>query len=168
VRPPLASGFAWTVMLCLIINISLAAYLLLLQPRLQWISAIGPWKQLAQIVDQYEDQLERETGREPLVIADGKYRLASVLAFYRTHLEYDHNSADHTTSQWILNKSGLGYPYWMDRNQWRGKDCLFVDDNPGTLKKTQDHFKSVQMATDPRLLALGNRTYQIAICRYLE
>jgi hypothetical protein len=52
-------GFAWTIILCVLFNISSAAYLLILQPRVQWISAFGPWKQLASIVEQYEDLLSQ-------------------------------------------------------------------------------------------------------------
>jgi len=162
-------GFTWTIMLCVIFNISSASYLLFLQPRVQWISAFGPWKQLAGIVEQYEDQLESETGREPIVIAEGAYRLASVLAFYRRPIEQHVNSAHYTTSKWILGGNGLGYPYWSDRNRWRGKDAIFIDDgDEDILARTQDHFDEVRLVTDARLLEIGRHKYQLVIGKNLR
>lgn len=161
-------GFAWTIILCVLFNISSAAYLLILQPRVQWISAFGPWKQLASIVEQYEDQLESETGREPLIIAEGAYRLASVLAFYRRPVEHHVNTACYTTSQWVLGGNGLGYPYWSDRNRWQGSVAIFIDDDEGALARTRDHFDEVRLVTDARLLELGRHKYQLVMGKNLK
>ena len=91
-----------TLMTCLGFNVCAAFYLLVVQPRTDALEAFGPWRQLAVRVQQHADELQRQTGREPLVIADGKYRLASVLAFYRQPLELDVDASRNTTSRWIL------------------------------------------------------------------
>jgi hypothetical protein len=146
------------------------AYLLTLQPRLQLISAFGPWRQLAELVEQHEERLERETGREPLIVGEGKYRLASVLAFYRKPLELKANSANFTTSGWIFGRKGLAYPYWTSGQRWQGVDCVYVvdDDDDDILKEVQPLFESVEIVDDPRLQSLGRDKYRLAICRGLK
>lgn len=161
-----ARQLTWTAMICIVVNIALPAYLLVLQPHMQFISAFGPWERLAALVEPYEDRLEAETGREPLMVADGKYRLASVLAFYRKPIEHDVDATDYTTSQWILGEKGLGYAYWSRREDWAGFDCIYVtessDDFLGTL---QEHFASVKLVEDVRLARLGRKGYQVSVCR---
>ncbi len=158
-----------TAMVCVLINIGISAYLLVLQPRLQLIAVFGPWEPLAQLVEEYEDRLEYETGREPLIVADGKYRLASLLAFYRTPIEHDAEAADYTTSQWILGGNGLAYPYWIRREDWYGRDCLYIenDADDDILAETAGMFDSVELVDDVRLRALGRGKYRIAVCRGL-
>lgn len=165
-----ARGFAWTAMGCVALNAGFVLYLLTLQPRLQWIPAFGPWRELAGIVQQYEERLEHESGREPLIVGLGKCRLASVLAFYRMPLEKSADASQYTTSQWVLGGSGLGYEYWSDRNHWRGQNCIYVVDDADhqILPETEPLFDSVTLVNDPRLTALGRRDYRIAICRGLR
>lgn len=140
----------WTAMICVVINVGLTAYLVMLQPRVGWISAFGPWKELAGVVEQHEDQLERESGREPLVVADGKYRLASVLAFYRSPLEEHVRAADFTTSQWVVSgRAGLGYPYWAKEVDWTGGDVIYVDDSNDVLNLGQ-WFERVRIVYDSK------------------
>jgi len=75
------SGADWafalraTLMVCLSFNLCAAFYLLVLQPRVQGLEAFGPWRELAVRVQQHADELQRQTGREPLVIADGGHFL---------------------------------------------------------------------------------------------
>jgi hypothetical protein len=71
------SGLAWTLLLCGGLNGVVGIHLLAFEPHLRWTRVFGPWKPLAGIVQEHADRLQRETGREPLVVADGRYRLAS-------------------------------------------------------------------------------------------
>lgn len=156
----------WTVMICMILNITMLGFLLGLQPFLHWISAFGPWEQLAEIVEYHEDKLESDIGMEPLVIAEGKNRLASVLAFYRYPFEDDTNTARTTTSQWILGGSSLAFPYWHTAEQWVGHTCLYIDKNPQSLhEKLLPYFDSIELVNDPRLDSLGGDRYYLAIAR---
>jgi len=171
-RQRCVSGFARTAIICAAINFGLMAYLLTLQPRLQLISAFGPWPQLARIVEDHEDQMVHDPGREPLIVADGKYRLASVLAFYRRPIEHDVDTSEYTTSQWIFGGSGLGFPYWTQRERWTGNDCIYVidDGDDKSFSEIKPLFASVESVQDPRLDQLGRKKgqYRIAICKALR
>jgi dolichol-phosphate mannosyltransferase len=157
------------VVACMAINIFMIGYLLILQPRLQWISAFGPWNQLAAIVEEYEDKLEQEGSDEPLIVAEGKYRLASVLAFYRQPLELEVDSASFTTSMWPFGGNGLGYPYWSDLDDWKGRNVLYVDDSNSDLDAIlRPHFREIELVSDERLLSLGGTRYRLAIGYHLQ
>lgn len=149
---------------CMGLTLLAMAYLLALQPRMGWISAFGPWRELAAIVEKDEDLLDRESGIEPLIIANGKYRLASVLAFYRTPLENHVRASQFTTSQWIVSGPGLGFAYWTERTNWIGRDCIVVDDD-GDIEKFAPYFETFEVLDDPRLT--GTK-YRIAIGRRLR
>lgn len=138
-------GMQWTAGVCLGINVCLVVFLMVLQPRLLWWKAFGPWPELAAAVEIREDLVEHQSGDEPLIIADGKYRLASVLAFYRTPLESDEAASDFTTSQWILGQNGLGYAYWMQREAWAGRTCLYVTDDRQISNDLRDWFDAVEV-----------------------
>lgn len=160
----------WTAIVCVTINLGIVSYLLVGQPYLRWAPQFGPWDGISAIVEEYEDRLEAETNREPLIIAEGKYRLASVLAFYRMAIEDGANSDQFTTSQWVVGGEGLGFRYWVDPMKWKGADCIFVsiesaDDLP---KRLGYAFESIQIIDDPRLTKLNRRGYGMAICRGLK
>jgi dolichol-phosphate mannosyltransferase len=160
---------AWTLVLCSLANTALSVYLLAIEPRMQWAGVFGPWKPLARIVQEYEESVERESGREALVVADGKYRLASILAFYRRPLEADVDAADYTTSQWVLGQKGLGYPYWHGLEEWRGGDIVYVcSDEQDIEAELRGHVERVDAVTDARLGTLGRTAYRIAIGRGLR
>jgi hypothetical protein len=127
---------------------------------------LGPWRELAAIIEEHEDALEaRNGGREPLIVAEGKYRLASVLAFYRTPIEAGFDPSRYTTSQWLVSGEGLGFEYWVDPQSLRGIDCIYVaigsaDD---VVERLGYCFDSIELIHDPRLKQLSRRGYGIAI-----
>jgi dolichol-phosphate mannosyltransferase len=163
-----AFGMRATLMTCLGFNACAAFYLLVVQPRTDGLEAFGPWRQLAVRVQQHADELQRQTGREPLVIADGKYRLASVLAFYRQPLELDVDASRNTTSRWILGGSGLGFEYWTDRRDCETRDCVFVREAPEISSRVATCFESFRLVPDPELASLYDRTYSVAIGYHLR
>jgi len=150
-----------TIAICSAADALMLIYILALQPRMQLVSSLRPWRELAGSVQAIEERLEKETGREPLVIAGGKYRLASVLAFYRTPLEHSVRASDFTTSQWIAHGSGLGYPYWANEDLWKQSDCVVIDDT-NDLEKFAPHFKKFELAEEIRY---GKSRYRIGIGR---
>jgi hypothetical protein len=158
-----AFGMRATLLTCLAFNLCAVFYLLVLQPRTQGLEAFGPWRELAVRVQQHADDLQRQTGREPLVVADGKYRLASVLAFYRQSLELDVDASRNTTSRWILGGSGLGFEYWTDRRDCERRDCVFVREAPEISSRVATCFESFKLVPDPELAPLYDRTYCVAI-----
>jgi dolichol-phosphate mannosyltransferase len=159
-----SAGWAWTALACVTIDALALVYLLAVQPRVHWVTGFGPWPQLAGVVEEYEDRLEAQSGREPLVVAGGKYRMASVLAFYRRPYESDIDTADYTTSHWVLSGTGLSYRFWGDRDRWRGADCIIVDDRDNdVVAEARHYFQSVEQVNDPRLRRLGPKHYRITI-----
>jgi dolichol-phosphate mannosyltransferase len=167
--PDWALGLRATVMICLAFNVGGAFYLLVVEPRVKGLEAFGPWRELALQVQQHADELQRQTGgREPLVIADGTYRLASVLAFYRQPLERDVDASRYTTSRWILGGSGLGFEYWTDRRDFEARDCVFVREAPEISSRVATCFESFRVVADPELADLHDRTYSVAIGYHLR
>ncbi len=161
--------WVWTAAICCVLNIGMMVFALV-QSRLGQSPQFGPWKELAAIVEEYEEKLEADTGKEPLIVAEGKYRLASVLAFYRTPLETKVDAARFTTSQWIVGGEGLGFEYWVPPQRWLGSDCIYIatesaDDLP---KRLGYCFDSIEIVRDARLEKLGRRGYGLAICRGLR
>jgi dolichol-phosphate mannosyltransferase len=161
--------FAWvrtapaTIVGCLGLDVLMLLYLLTLQPQVGWISALGPWRELAAKVEAVEDRFEAQWAHEPLIVVADKYRLASVLAFYRTQLEQDVRTSNFTTSQWILGGRGLGYAYWANKDQWIGHDCVVVAEG-NDVEKYASQFREFQLVDEFRL---NHRTYQIGIGRGL-
>lgn len=164
-RRRLSGACVWTTGVCIAVNVGLLGYLLTLQPRMGWLSAFGPWRELAAAVEDVEDRLMIQTLREPLVIACGKYRLASVLAFYRTPLERDAVASRYTTSQWVLGRQGLAFPFWAEPWLWSADASIYVDDDPtAVLADTQSTFRSVEVV-DELSWQHGKKRYAIAVCR---
>src|SRR6185503_8457449 len=126
-------------------------YLFTLQAHVGVPSAFGPWEQLARIVEETEDKLKQETGRVPIVIANDRYRLASVIAFYQTSLDSKQEATQLITSQWFLRGEGLGYEYWSNPENFIGSDCVYIDDKGDDLKFVKRRFRSVELIEDPRL-----------------
>jgi len=148
-------------------SIALLLFLMVLQPRLGVWSAFGPWHELAAVVEEQEDRLEEQAGQAPGIVADGKYRLASVLAFYRFPIEADPVEAiRYTTSQWVLGDEGLAYEFWSSHADWVGRNVIFVTDDPDSLGKVVPWFESVQAVEDPRLE--GRRRYHVLVCRNMR
>ncbi len=162
------AGLGTTVIaVCLCINVIFLTFLMTVHPRLQQFSPFGPWEDVAAIVEDHEDRLVAQTGEEPLIIAAGRYRLASVLAFYRMPIEDLTRPSQLTTSQWVLEGRGLGYEYWSKRQDWRGRDCIYVDDSGEAaaeiMQKLRPWFESVEWVEDPRLQR--HPRYRVAIGR---
>jgi dolichol-phosphate mannosyltransferase len=159
-----------TIAACALFNAGMAAYLITTVNRASGIPGFGRWREVAVQVERYEDQLERETGREPLVICAGAYRLASVVAFYRSPMERDVPASDYTTSEWILRGHGLGFEYWIDPAAWIGKDCIFVEATDGPAdtadleRRLKRRFASVEVIGNGGIATGGDR-HAIAVCR---
>jgi len=158
---PWLKAMGGTIVICAAADVLTLIYVLAFQPHLQLISSLRPWPELAKSVEAVEERLEKETGRKPLIIGGGKYRLASVLAFYRTPSEHSVRASDFTTSQWIAQGAGLGFPYWAKEELWNQSDCVVIDD-ANDLQKFARHFKQFELADEVRF---GKTRYQIAIGR---
>ncbi|MGH8558300.1 MAG: glycosyltransferase family 39 protein [Methylococcales bacterium] len=151
-----------TVVACLILNLLAMIYVLILQPRVGWLAALGPWPELATAVQKIADRNQAETGRESLIVGADKNRLASVLAFYRTPLEKDVRASDFTTSQWVISGEGLAYPYWANADLWSDCNVIIVDDRNAT-GRFASRLEKYNLLDDIRL---NRKSYQIAVGRF--
>lgn len=166
----MAFGWVATACLCASITGGYLVYSMTASPGMPATSHTGPWPQLAVIVQEYVDRVYAQTGREPLVIGDGRYRLASVLGFYRTPLSVRVRATDYTTSQWPLGGEGLGYAHWSTLAQWIGRDVVLVVDSAHAdiFLETKGRLDSLQMIEDPRLAALSRGRIRMAVGRNLR
>jgi dolichol-phosphate mannosyltransferase len=160
-----AGAIRLTALACVAVNVLAAFYLLVLQPRVDWVEAFGPWRQLAMLVQRHVEELEHLSGREPLVVAGGKYRLASVLAFYREPIEPDVDASRFTTSGWLLGVNGIGYQFWLDDRQWVGRDCVFVADGRSDKARPASKFAHVDFVPDANMASLKRHGYFVTFCR---
>jgi dolichol-phosphate mannosyltransferase len=130
-------------------------------------SPFGPWHALAIEVERAEDRLERESGREPLVIGCGKFELASELAFYSPAAADGDRACASTTSQWLMNgEDGIGYRYWLRRDDWIGRDCIVVGESRFLRHVTEPWFESVEVRELPRIHL--SKPMALAVCRGLR
>jgi dolichol-phosphate mannosyltransferase len=162
----------WTAAICLAINLAFMIYLIALQPRLRFLTAFGPWDELARAVEKQEDALEQTTQREPLVVVDGPYRLPSIVAYYRKRGGAGAEATESTTSEWIVGGRRLGYAYWLDATQWAGRDCIYVfeKDEKDRLDEVRDRFDSVEVVEEVDI-GRGRKSkakFGIAICKGLR
>lgn len=156
-----------TAIACLSAYVGLFLFLIVLQPRLLLIRSFGQWRNLAAIVERYEDQLPHHPGQyaetEPFVVGDGPYRLAAELAFYRTPIEHEYPASASTTSRWPIRGDGRGYEYWLTKRDLLGRDCVFVTDDPDNAKKLAPHFELIEPKESAPLSR--RKTYYVYICR---
>lgn len=165
-----ARQLTWTALVCLTLNIFMSLFLLLIQPKTWLISAFGPWSELAAKVELIEDQIEHQNnGDEPIVVGDGAYRLASILAFYRNPIEAGHDAAIYTTNQVIISENGLGYTYWSPPPAQESTNCIFVTErtDEAMIEKLDQHFLSIDRSIPPITLANGD-SYYVFICHGLK
>jgi dolichol-phosphate mannosyltransferase len=160
------ASIVFSLVACAAANLVMMLFLLLITPRIGMPLVFGPWQQLDRVVQRYESQLELATHRQALVVGRGKYRLASELAFYRAQLEKPVLSSANTTSQWFIDDTeGLGYSYWLNRQDWKGRDCIYVTDRDDIKSVVIPRFRHVQLVDDPVLHTLpGGVVYRLAIC----
>jgi dolichol-phosphate mannosyltransferase len=135
---------AWppTIVICLLFY---GATLQWLGPGLPGVSypknmhLIG-WRDFGRDFEVLVQRLERETGREILVVGMDRNRIASGLAFYRTrYLDRvaggsGHDPASETASEHLFGSVGLMYALWFPIGQQAGKTMLLVGKDASSLK----------------------------------
>jgi len=83
-------------------------------------SVLG-WKDLARQIETFENEIEHDTQVEPLVVGMDKYNIASILAFYRTKLNFENGEREknegvlYTTGPQIFGMESLMYHYWFQK-----------------------------------------------------
>ncbi|HWB19888.1 MAG TPA: glycosyltransferase family 39 protein [Phycisphaerales bacterium] len=162
-----------TIGVCAAIVAGVSIFMSMYAPKTTLVPAVEEWQSIAQVVEEHEELLEPEKNEEPLIIADGRYRLAAPLSFYCTKIDDDERASKYITSQWLIDGEGLGFKYWSKESDWIGRNCVYLDDRGGDPREElekQDreiarHFESVEFVDDARLSVIGRGKYRIALCR---
>jgi len=87
------------------------------------------WKEMGQMIEQIEDEVEAQTGVPPLVVGMDKYFIASQMAFYRDN---GHSDADKeegykdTGSDNLFGGNGLMYAWWFPPADQTGRTLVLV------------------------------------------
>ena len=79
------------------------------------------WSDLARQVEAIEDELETNTGHEPLVLGMDKHKIASELSFYRTKLAGKSSDcsegARYTAGPNFFGHESLMFKYWFPKDK---------------------------------------------------
>jgi len=116
-------------------------YLVLGLPGLGYPEALYlvGWHDLGSQVERVEDEVERRTGSEALVVGMDRYNIASQLAFYRTHAERDagdrasREGVEETAGRNLFGEDSLMYNYWFPPDKQRGRTLVLVSKKAETL-----------------------------------
>jgi dolichol-phosphate mannosyltransferase len=98
------------------------------------------WRGFGRGVEQLVERLERDTGREILVVGMDRNRIASGLAFYRTRYlertgkETSPEPAFDTASENLFGGVGLMYAMWFPARRQEGRTMLLVGADRGILE----------------------------------
>lgn len=81
-------------------------------------SFTAAWSEFGHEAESIEREVEKRTGKEPLLVGLDKYRLASQLAFYDGG---DNDGAQDTAGRNLFGQGGLMYNYWTSPKSQDGK-----------------------------------------------
>lgn len=110
-------------------------------PYPQNLSLLG-WNDLGRQIEHIEDEVERQTGREPVVVGLDLYKTASGLAFYRTQTlaltgNIDNEGVQKTTGRNLFGKNSLMYNFWFLNENFQGATMIVVSDSSARLMDPQ-------------------------------
>ena len=109
-------------------------------PYPQNFSFLG-WNDLGRQIDRIEDEVEVQTGKEPMVVGLDLYETASGLAFYRTKMNaftdniHDDEGVQNTTGRNLFGRNGLMYRFWFLPEDLQGANMIIVSNSAKDLIK---------------------------------
>jgi dolichol-phosphate mannosyltransferase len=135
--------YAWptTVVAAMLFYGASLHYLVLGFPGLHYpkvLHLVG-WHDLGSQIERIENDVERETGSEPLVVGMDSYNITSELAFYRTHAERDsgdlseREGIEGTAGSNLFGKNSLMYEYWFPPDKQKGRTLILVSNRAEDL-----------------------------------
>jgi dolichol-phosphate mannosyltransferase len=86
--------------------------------------AFGPWRLLAQRVDEIEKRLANETGSQPIRVGMDKYRISSETSFYDSA---GGDAPRHTGGPHFFGGRSLMWAYWLPQSAAVGRNFLLID-----------------------------------------
>jgi len=90
------------------------------------------WENFARRIEGLVDEIEKDTGRRPVVVGMDRYQIASGLAFYRTKgarnesPDRRNRGVEETLGWHLFGWNSLMYDYWTDPADFYGRDVLAV------------------------------------------
>lgn len=171
---PVRAAWRWFVQASLAaavaLDVAVLGYLTFPLPGLPRISRVHPWPDLGRRVEQFEEALEAPFGGDHFIIGEGKYAIASELAFYMR--DPAEGAWRHVTSQVLLGEPGLNYAYWIDPQRYLGRNAVYVaeSDDLDELPALVRCFASIgepRTILDTRRWGIGKRFFVVECLNYL-
>ncbi|MBI5864133.1 MAG: glycosyltransferase family 39 protein [Planctomycetes bacterium] len=129
-------------------------------------SAFARWDRLGVAAETAEESFATARGADPFIIADGRYNLASELAFYmRDGRDDDWNETVPLTA---AAGGGLNYVNWHEAREFRDRDAIFVSSDPSPRKLAALRGAFDEVGTPEKLIAIprgGSRLTQYWVVR---
>jgi len=144
---------AWLVAACCLAGVGVAILTMISGAPQVWSYAhVGGWRQLATVVDTTKAELERTTGQQAFVLGADKYNTAAELSFYT-------KDPENHVNRLALGRSGLGFRYWTDLDQFEGRPAVAVLRKPeeSTMSDLRAHFDRVDVPIRFDVPANGGR-----------
>jgi len=121
------------------------------------------WEEMGAAIEDIEDQVKRQTGKQPLVVGMDKYFTASQLAFYRLrsmgkeHEQPWEEAVLNTSGRHLFNASSLMYAYWLPKQDQVGRTVVMVGLQSKKLqdKGVQGYFRSLGPIEEASLIKHG-------------
>jgi dolichol-phosphate mannosyltransferase len=99
-------------------------------PRREGALAMG-WRELGRLVEEVENEVILEEGREPVIVGLDKYYISSAIAFYDPNKD-----GAHETAGWGLFgfRRSLMYDFWFPPETCRGRSLVLVSEKRARLE----------------------------------
>jgi dolichol-phosphate mannosyltransferase len=94
-------------------------------PLLPRPDILAPWDELGEAAEVAEDAFAAQTGSEPFIIADGKYKLASELAFYMRDWPQSRDWSEIVPATIVMG-GGLNYANWHQQREFFGRNAIYI------------------------------------------
>jgi len=147
-RKVLEAGWQWTCLALLLLYVFLFQYLSFGIPWLSYPSNMhkfltGP--DIAGQILQLEKQIQRTSGRVPVVVGMDKHYIASQLGFYREKLTANGQLLEKTAGRRLFGKDCLMYKFWTKPEEYNGRDMILISRYPDDLKQAlvRPYFRNV-------------------------
>ncbi len=153
-----------------VINSIILLYIAIPVPGAPRPELMAPWPRLGSLAEAAEDGYQYRSGVEPFILVDGKYKLASELAFYMRDSLYVLDDWNEIVPIETVIGGGLNYQQWLRPERFVGRDAIFVVTEP-TSKKLSVLASCFEHVGRPRLLfshAIGwasRQEYWVIPCR---
>jgi dolichol-phosphate mannosyltransferase len=112
------------------------------------------WREVSARIETVEQDVERETGREPLVAGLDSYFVSSELAFY----EPEPHEVANVSGRHLVGGRSLMWAWWQPRDDARGRDVILVGFDRDELSdaRLSPYFERLGEERDEPLLAKGH------------